>query len=776
MIYTDNDIYVLSTEHTSYIFRVMPSGQLEHLYYGRKLRHDGDFSALIETREFLPGNNNVYSDEYKNITLNDICLETGFEGKGDNRQTCLSIIHDDGSRTSDFRFVKAEKVISKPEMKTLPGSYGDAEGLRVVLSDANYGIRLVITYYVYIAADVITRTTEVINDSTAPIRIERIMSGQLDLEDHNYVMSTFDGAWAREMRRHDTPLISGSHESSAFTGTSSSKVNPFFMLSRPGADEDRGDVYGFNLIYSGNHKETAEISEFGKLRVLWGINDRAFSFRVDRGESFEAPEAVMTFSCEGFNGMSRNMHYFVRNHIVRGEWAHKIRPVLLNSWEAAYFDINEKKLLRLAKAAKDVGIELFVMDDGWFGERDSDDRSLGDWVENKKKLPGGVSGLADKIHEMGMSFGIWVEPEMVNVNSRLYGTNPTWTIDIPDKPHSEGRNQRILDMGREDVQDYVIKSMSRVFSSAKIDYVKWDMNRTFTDVYSRALDAERQGEMLHRYVIGLYRCMKELTERFPGILFEGCSAGGNRFDLGILCYFPQIWGSDDTDAAERVETETGYSYGYPLNTVGCHVSGVPNHQTLRITPLSTRFNVAAFGSLGYECNLCDMSADELSEIREQIELYKKWRSLLQTGTFYRGRRGNVTEWMVVSTDKTKAVGMLMRKLTEANSQHETFTCRGLDTEKRYHFYNIEKKINIKEFGDLVNTASPIHIKQNSVTQSVVSKFVKLDGETEDVTAYGDTLMYGGVRLKPAYAGTGFNDKTRVFPDFASRMYFVEETE
>lgn len=339
----------------------------------------------------------------------------------------------------------------------------------------------------------------------------------------------------------------------------------------------------------------------------------------------------------GFNQMSQRLHHFIWEHIIRGTWQKKERPILLNSWEASYFDISEKKLLKLAKEAKEVGIELFVMDDGWFGERMDDSSSLGDWEANTKKLPGGLKGLSDKIHGLGLQFGIWVEPEMVNVKSKLYVAHPDWTIEIPGQPHSEGRNQRILDLGRREVQDYIIESMSKVFSSADISYVKWDMNRTFSDYYSTALPPERQGEVAHRYVLGLYRCMKELMERFPEILFEGCAAGGNRFDLGILCYFPQIWGSDDTDALCRAEIEENYSYGYPLSAVSAHVSACPNHQTLRNTPLETRFQVACFGSFGYECNLCDMKKEEKEAMKEQIALYKKWRKVLQQGTFYRGR-------------------------------------------------------------------------------------------------------------------------------------------
>ena len=577
----------------------------------------------------------------------------------------------------------------------------------------------------------------------------------------------------------------------SYTGTSSSRTNPFVMLAETGTNEDSGACYGINLIYSGNHYEAMEVSGYGETRFVAGINPQSFSWQLEPGATFEAPEAVMVYSPLGYNGMSQCMHRFVREHIVRGTWKKKTRPVLLNSWEASYFDINERKLLALAKAGKEAGIELFVMDDGWFGERNDDKHSLGDWDVNPKKLPGGLSGICEKVKALGLSFGIWVEPEMVNVDSRLYERHPDWTIEIPGHAHSEGRNQRILDLTQTSVQDFIIAKMSEVFSSADISYVKWDMNRTFTDYYSRALPAGRQGEVAHRYVMGLYRCMKELTERFPEILFEGCSAGGNRFDLGILSYFPQIWASDDTDALCRAEIQNGYSYGYPMSVVSAHVSSCPNHQTLRVTPLETRFHVAAFGLCGYECNLGDMKEEERAAVKAQIALYKEWRDVLQWGSFYRGRSfydgkgdasclmqlpGNQMEWTCVSAEQTRAVGMLMQKLAVPNTQFHYYKPKGLAPEYRYHFYNRALKYNVKEFGDLVNTIAPVHIRQDSLVHNVVAKFVKLDGETEDYYAFGDALMYGGVRLKQAFGGTGYNGEVRHFPDFASRMYFMESVE
>ena len=804
MIINGDKYFILNTNNTTYAIRLMPTGHLEHMYYGKRIRVSHSLDGLYERQEFMSGNNNTYSADYPYLTLNNICLEASFEGKGDNREAFAVIINHDGSRTSDFVYESSVVDNIKSSLKTLPSSYGADENeevlegesnhLQIVLKDKDNDIKLYLDYYVFEKEDVITRTARLENNSEYTVTVERLMSAQIDIQGSGYVMSTFNGTWAREMQRKIHPLYSGKYVNSSYTGTSSSSANPFFMIADPYATEDAGSVYGFNLIYSGNHYESAEVNEFNKTRIIWGINPRGFSWKLEPKAEFEAPEAVMTFSDKGFNGMSYSLHNFILNHIIRPEFSRKERPVLLNSWEASYFDINEKKLLKLAKAGSNVGIELFVMDDGWFGKRNDDSSSLGDWSPNKAKLPNGIKGLADKINKLGMSFGIWVEPEMVNVDSDLYRAHPDWAVQIPDRAHSEGRKQRILDLSRTDVQDYIIDSMSRVFSSANIEYVKWDMNRTFTDIYSSALMEDggsssynRQGELLHRYVMGLYRCMKVLTDRFRNILFEGCASGGNRFDLGILRYFPQIWGSDNTDAIVRADIQTGYSYGYPQSCWGSHVSGVPNHQTLRVTPLETRFAVASFGSLGYECNLCDMTKEELEKIKQQIETYKEYRDVFQFGHFYRGRsfmeitgeviyrpNNNITEWTVVSDDRKKAVGMIVQKSAAPNNAYQYYKPAGLDDNKYYRLYNKEIKINIKEFGDLVNSVAPIHIKTGSLTQDIISRFYKLDGEKEDLNMFGSAMMNAGIKLSPAYAGTGFNNKTRVFSDYSSRIYFIEE--
>jgi len=800
----ENKIFLLHTPGTTYAFRVLETGHPEHLYYGRRLHAaKADTSVadvLTEKHAFAPGNTNVYDQEHKTFSLEDMRLEISSYGKGDIREPFIEVVHADGSYTSDFLFEAAEVTKGKESFRTLPGSYdetGESEHLKITLRDHQYDLTLELHYHVYEDCDTITRSARLVNTSHDRVTLNRLMSTQLDFDLPGYVFTTFHGAWAREMQRDDVLISSGKYVNASYTGTSSNRANPFCMLHPVHTTEDAGDCYGFNLIYSGNHMEAVEVNSFGKTRFVSGINPQSFSFELSPGEDFEAPEAVMVYSHQGFNGMSRHMHHFVREHIVRGEWKRKTRPVLLNSWEASYFDINEQKLLKLARAGKELGIELFVMDDGWFGSRNDDTSSLGDWEVNKEKLPGGLKRLCDKIKSLGMDFGIWVEPEMVNEDSKLYREHPEWAMQIPDKPHSEGRNQRILDLANPLVQQFVIEKMTEVFSQADISYVKWDMNRTFTDYYSQGLPPERQGEVAHRYMLGLYHCMEELTRRFPHILFEGCSAGGNRFDLGILCYFPQIWASDDTDALCRASIQTGYSYGYPMSTVTAHVSACPNHQTLRVTPLETRFHVAAFGVLGYECNFCDMKKEDLVAVAAQIQLYKQWREVLQWGDFYRGRsfralpanniscagtapvgsdEGNLTEWTCVSADRKKAVGFLMQKLAVPNTQFHTYYPMGLAPEAEYHFYNRALKYDVRNFGDLVNTVSPIHLKADSLMLDIVAKFVKMDGETEDLTACGDALMYGGVHLKQSFGGTGYNGEVRYFQDFSSRMYFMEESE
>lgn len=752
MIYAEHNFFVLNTKNTSYAFRVTASGHLEHLHYGRRIHADFQSDGLVEKHSYAPGNTVSYSQSDPSVSLEEMNLEMSSLGKGDIREPFLELVHADGSVTSDFLFDHFAVSQENPSLPGLPSSYSSGDSLPdhlvITLKDHQYSLELELHYFVYYNTNVITRYSRLINQSLDTIRLDRLMSNQLEFDHAGMKLTTFTGAWVREMERTDTILNAGKFVNATRAGVSSNRANPFVMLSEPETTENAGDCYGMNLVYSGNHYETVEVSSFQKSRFLQGISPYGFEFLLESGDSFTTPEAVMTYSPDGYTGMSRNMHRFVQNHIVRGEYQWKERPVLVNSWEAAYFDINEENLLALAKKSKDVGAELFVMDDGWFGHRNDDRSSLGDWQVNLQKLPDGLQGLSEKIHDLGLDFGIWVEPEMVSEDSKLFQAHPDWALEIPGRPHSEGRNQRVLDLTRTEIQDFVIDAMTRLLNSADIQYVKWDFNRIMSDVYSSKLPPEREQEVNHRYILGLYRILGALTEKFPHILFEGCAAGGNRFDLGMLCYFPQIWASDNTDALCRVHSMTNYSYGYPMSTVAAHVSAVPNHQTLRITPLSTRFNVAAFGVLGYELDLNKLGEKDLAEIHSQISLYKKYRHVFQFGEFYRGRNGNIHEWSVASKDQKIAIGMVMQELAQPNMPYLKFRAKGLDPEQKYHFYNVSVPLEREIFGRTMT-------------------------EAESYYLYGDALMYSGVKLFPAFAGVGHGERTRFFADFASRLYFME---
>lgn len=743
MIRIFDNIFVLDTKGTTYCFGITPDAHAEHLYYGRKitLNSKEDAASLIEKHAVAPGNTTNYEND-GSYAPEDFRYEFSSLGKGDVREPFIEIVYPDGSFTSDFVYESA-CLCDEEMLCDLPCSYGleEGNGLKLGFRDKNSGALLEIFYGVYEQCDVITRSARLINCTEGELEVLRLMSNAIDFDDSDYIFTSFNGEWIREMERHETRLSGGKIVNSSSMGTSSSRANPFVMLSRHDTTENRGDCYGFNLVYSGNHYESAEVSGFRKLRFTQGINPQSLRFILQSGECFEAPQAVMTFSPDGFNSMSNNLHCFIREHIIRGEWKDKSRPVLINSWEANYFDITEEKLIALAQKAKEAGVELFVMDDGWFGKRNDDSSSLGDWFPDSQKLPEGIEGICRKINDVGLDFGIWVEPEMISVKSELYKAHPDWAIEITGKNHSEGRNQRILDLTRDDVCEYVIETMSNIFASAPIAYVKWDMNRPFTDYYSSMLDNRRQGEVGHRYIKGFYRCIKTLTERFPDILFEGCASGGNRFDLGMLCFFPQIWASDNSDAVCRSQIQTGYSFGYPMSSLTAHLSASPNHQTLRETTLYTRFNVAAFGIFGCECDLTQMSQSDLDGIKEKISIYKQWRELFQKGSFYRGRTGgNITEWTVVSADKKSAAGLFMQRLAIANKQQERFFPVGLCPDKKYRFFSLGT-----------------------------------DGtEIEECVGYGDTLMNGGIHLKQAFSGFGEGSEIRRFRDFDSRLYFMTE--
>lgn len=707
MIKKTDSIFEIQSENTSYIFKVLKTGQLENLYYGKSIRLL-NVKPLEEKRVEEYPNSVIYNKEDNTLYLENACLEYSGIGKGDYRIPAYEIELPDSSFILDFKYESYEIYGGAEESTDLPfavGSSNDAETLKITLKDAKEDIYLYLYYTVFYKCDVITRKAKVVNKTEKEIRIKRLMSSCLDLQEEKYSLITFDGAWARELHKNEKSLLPGIYENSSATGASSNRHNPFFMVKKEGAGETFGEVYGFNLIYSGNHFEALEVNPYSKLRILQGINPLNFNFTLNPSEEFMTPEAVMSFSYKGFDGLSTNMHYFIREHIVRGEWKYKERPILLNNWEGTYFNFNEDKLLKLASGAKDLGIELFVLDDGWFSRRNDDKSSLGDWVENKEKLPSGIKGLAEKIKEMGLMFGLWFEPEMISFDSNLYRNHPDFAVKIPGRNPSEGRNQLVLDLTREDVKDYVVESILKVIDSAPIDYVKWDMNRHMSDIYS--LKLKNQGEFCHRYILGLYDILRRVCYSHPHILFESCSSGGNRFDLGMLAFMPQVWTSDDTDALERMYIQESASYGYPQSIIGAHVSTVPNHQTARVTPLETRFNVASFGLLGYELDINLLSHEEKDMIKEDIKFYKKYRKTLQFGSFKRLKsiyEGNKAAWMSVNSHKSEAVALDFTKLSVPNPSGDILKLRGIKEEEVYKVLRRDKNEEYEAFGDLLMEA------------------------------------------------------------------------
>ncbi|WP_249030566.1 alpha-galactosidase [Tannockella kyphosi] len=763
-IITKDNLFVLHTKTTTYAFHVIESGHIEHLYYGTTLPITNSYEAIKPKYEFREGNLITYDSLYSFVGLENRNLEISTRGKGDIREPMVEITYSNGCSTCDFLY-DSYKIHKKQALLTLPCSYDEneeVETLVILLKDKQYDLELELHYSVFYDSDVIVKSTKLRNCSKNEVKVDRLLSAQLDFDKGPYVFHTFKGAWIREMNHQQTICQQGIVVNDSKCGTSSSRSNPFVMISTPQTSEDYGDCFGCNLIYSGNHYEAMEVNAFCNNHFLCGVNPFGFQYNLDPGSTLEAPEAVLTYSNNGYGGMSQHMHQFVKEHIVRGVWKNKERPVLLNSWEASYFDFNEKSLLELAKAGKDVGVELFVLDDGWFGKRNNDRSSLGDWYVNKKKLPNGLEGLAKKVNQLGMDFGIWVEPEMVSYDSDCYRNHPEFAVEIPGQRHSLGRHQLLLDLTNEKVQDYLIDQMTQVFSSANISYVKWDMNRIVSDAFSQCLGSQYQGEFYHRYMLGLYRVLEVLTTSFPTILFESCASGGNRFDLGMMCYMPQVWASDNTDAICRSEIQTGCSYGYPMSVIGAHVSACPNHQTLRNTSLETRFQVACFGLLGYECNLVDMNKEELGKIKEQIIWYKKYRKVLQFGNYYRLKNEEgIYQWITVSKDRTIAIGCYLQTLVKANFVSGYFKAKGLCNNGQYHFTNRMITFDEKELGNLVD----------QVKKDEMNRFCC---EQEDYTINGLVLSTIGVRLKQGFGGSHYNENIRIFQDFASRIYIMEE--
>jgi alpha-galactosidase len=681
-------IFHLQSKDVSYAISIVKEGYLAHLYWGKKLTSSLSNRLLGST--WRPSFSPTPDAEDQKFSLDTLPQEYPAYGASDFRSPAYQVQLANGSTVSEFVYVSHEVKSGKPALEGLPAVYveedEEAVTLEIVVEDTIAGLQLLLTYTVFRDHNAISRSVKLINKSNNPIRVLRILSASVDFGQSNYDLIHLAGAWVRERHISRTVLRPGLQSIESRRGSSSHQHNPFIALCSQDATEDQGEVYGFNLVYSGSFLGLAEVDQFSTTRVSIGINPFDFNWLLEPGESFQSPEAIMVYSHEGLGGMSRTFHKLYRTRLCRGEYRDKARPILINNWEATYFDFDADKLEKIARAGGELGIELFVLDDGWFGKRNNDKSSLGDWFVNSDKLQGGLTHIAERVNKLGLSFGLWFEPEMISPDSELYREHPDWCLHVPNRRRTTARTQLILDFSRNDVQEAIYEQISSILASAPITYVKWDMNRNMTEIGSALLPAERQRETAHRYMLGLYKVLERITSAFPAILFESCSGGGGRYDPGMLYYMPQTWTSDNTDAVERLKIQYGTSLVYPASSMGSHISAVPNHQVERDTPLSTRGHVAMSGNFGYELDLSKMEAADKTLARQQVVEYKNIRMLVQQGEFYRLLNpfdGNETAWQFVAQDLSEAYAVYVRTLAIPNGPLRRLRLKGLDPERAY---------------------------------------------------------------------------------------------
>lgn len=749
----------LYNNEVSYIMRIMENGQLENLYYGKKIHDKEDFAYFHD--EAMRSQMSVCIPEPGLLSMQYTRQEYPSYGTGDYRSPAVTIAQENGSRIIDFKYAGHEIYSGKKEILPLPATYveekEEAETLEVTLHDNVMDTDLILSYTIYEAYPVITRNTKFVHKGKEKIVLERAMSASVEFLDMDYEMVQLSGGWSRERYVKNRKLEMGIQSIQSLNGTCcGAEHNPFLALKRPHTTESQGEVYGFSLVYSGNYLGQVEVSTFDMTRVMMGINPEDFSWELKSGESFQTPEVVMVYSDKGLNKMSQTYHRLYRKRLMHGEWRDKARPILLNNWEATYFDFNEEKILTIAKKAKEAGVELFVLDDGWFGARNDDYRGLGDWYVNLEKLPDGISGLSKKVEELGLKFGLWVELEMVNKDSDLYRAHPDWIISAPNRFESHARHQNVLDFSRKEVVDYIYEMIAKVIRESSISYIKWDMNRYMSEPYSKGSAPCEQGKVMHKYILGVYDLYTRLTTEFPHILFESCASGGARFDPAMLYFAPQTWCSDDTDASERTKIQYGTSYVYPIVSMGSHVSAVPNHQMHRITPIETRANVAYFGTFGYELDLNLLSDAEIETVKKQIAFMKEHRELIQMdGDFYRllsPFEGNETAWMVVSSDKTQAVAAFYQRLNKVNASWLRLKLDGLDANTKY---------------EVSCDMAPVTSYDAKIAEAYGHKTE--EDSVKTYQAYGDELMSAGIPIDR-------EELNKKGGDFASLLYTLKKVD
>lgn len=680
-------LFKLDTADTTYVIGLSPEGYAGHVYYGDRLTQEADNYLLrMEEAPFTPSVNK----REKSSFLDFFPMELPTGGIGDYRESCLNIRNEEGCMGCEVTYVSHEIYKGKKKLAGLPASFGkedEVETLDITCQDEILGLTAVLSYSVFEKENVITRSVRVANTGSQTLKVEKIYSACLDMDNENFQMISLHGSWARERQIQRGALHYGKQVVSSFRGESSHQEHPFIALVTPETTQRQGRVYAMNFIYSGNFTAQAELTQFDSVRMIMGLNSEEFTWVLKPGEEFQAPEVVMVYSGGGLGKMTRSFHGFYRDHLIRSAYNHKKRPILINNWEATYFDFNTDKLLDIAREAKKDGIEMLVMDDGWFGRRNSDNCSLGDWTVNEEKITGGLKHLVEEVNKIGLKFGIWMEPEMISPDSELYAAHPDWAIQIPGREATQSRQQYVLDLSRPEIRDYVYDCISKVLHSANIEYVKWDMNRQLCDMGSIWLGKENQQELFHRYVLGVYELQERLVTEFPDLLLENCSGGGARFDLGMLYYSPQIWCSDDTDAIERLRIQEGTALVYPLSAMGAHVSVCPNHTVGRVTPFETRGHVALAGTFGYELDITRLSGEEHKIVQDQIKMYHKYHDLVREGDYYRIASYSENHyydcWAVAAKDKSEVLLTYVQVMAAANMHSRKLRLDGFDPAAGY---------------------------------------------------------------------------------------------
>lgn len=733
-------LFTLQTKDSSYQMFADDKNVLLHLYYGEKIGEE-NLSGLIFCTDMGFAGNPEEAGPNRKYSLDALPQEIPGSGVGDFRDDMIEIRHADGSFAADFRFDSFEILDHSYAIPGMPALYDTeeekGETLVITMTEKASDIVLKLFYGVFEKENVITRAARLENHGETAIELEKMLSFSMDLMYENYEMIYFSGRHAMERTAERIPVQHAKVEIGSTRGTSSHHYNPAVILCEEGAGETHGSCIGACLVYSGNFVAAAQKDQKNQTRFQMGIHPTNFCFHLEKGEAFDTPQAILSYSGTGLTKLSQQYHEIIREHICRGAYKHAKRPILINNWEATYFNFNEEKILKIAEQAQKLGIEMLVLDDGWFGKREDDNSGLGDWFVNEKKMNGSMAQLAEKIHKMGMKFGLWFEPEMVNKDSNLYREHPDWILSTPGRHISHGRNQYILDFSRAEVVDAIYGQMEKILEDAPISYIKWDMNRCMSEVYSHTASAADQGKVMHQYILGVYRLYEKLTGRFPEILFESCASGGSRFDPGLLYYAPQAWTSDDTDAVERCKIQYGTSLVYPVSSMGSHVSAVPNHQVLRNTSLKMRADVAYFGTFGYELNPNSLTEAEREAIKKQTAFMKEHRSLIQYGTFYRLQSpfaGNEMAWMVVSEDKKEAIVGWYRFLEPINIGYRSVRLQGLDPKLPYQISDMEMAL------------------------------------------YGDELMQAGLIVSDVASGQNPEQYNGENGDFQSRLYLLKAKE